>query len=84
MERRRSPHADGGHHEVGSQGHRAEEPDGHSVDRPAAYQNNEDPAAIWAAPDRYKKIDAAMIHQAAKKYLSGENRVQITLVPEEQ
>jgi zinc protease len=50
----------------------------------AAYQNNEDPAAIWAAPDRYKKIDAAMIHQAAKKYLSGENRVQVTLVPEKQ
>ena len=48
----------------------------------AAYQNNEDPAAIWTAPDRYKKIDAAMIHQAARKYLSGENRVQITLVPE--
>ena len=48
----------------------------------AAYQHNEDPAAIWAAPDRYRKIDAAMIHQAAKKYLGGENRVQVTLVPE--
>ena len=33
-------------------------------------------------PELYKKIDAAMIQQAAKTYLSGANRVQVTLVPE--
>ena len=48
----------------------------------AKYQNNEDPAGIWALPDYYKKIDAAMIQQAAKMYLSSANRVQVTLVPE--
>jgi zinc protease len=48
----------------------------------AKYQYNEDPAGIWAMPDHYKKIDAAMIQQAAKTYLSGANRVQVTLVPE--
>jgi zinc protease len=46
------------------------------------YQYNEDPAGIWAVPELYKKLDAATIRQAARKYLSGENRVQVTLVPE--
>jgi zinc protease len=50
----------------------------------AKYQNNEDPAGLWAIPDYYKKIDAATIQQAAKKYLGGENRVQVSLVPEKQ
>jgi zinc protease len=48
------------------------------------YQNNDDPAGVWAVPDYYRKIDAAAIQQAAKTYLSGANRVQVTLVPEGQ
>jgi zinc protease len=48
----------------------------------AKYQTGEDPAGIWALPALYKKVDAAMIQQAARRYLSGENRVQVTLVPE--
>ena len=48
----------------------------------AKYQTGEDPAGIWALPELYQKVDAAMIRQAARQYLSGENRVQITLVPE--
>jgi zinc protease len=46
------------------------------------YQNNDDPAGVWAMPEHYKKIDAAMIQKAAKTYLAGTNRVQVTLVPE--
>ena len=45
------------------------------------YQFGEDPAEIWAIPDYYSKIDAAMIQQAAKTYL-GSNRVSVTLLPE--
>jgi len=48
----------------------------------ARYQNNDDPAGVWAMPEHYKKIDAAMIQKAAKTYLAGANRVQVTLVPE--
>jgi zinc protease len=48
----------------------------------AKYQVGEDPAGIWALPELYQKVDFAMIQQAARKYLSGENRVQVTLVPE--
>jgi zinc protease len=48
----------------------------------AKYQVGEDPAGIWTLPELYQKVDAAMIQQAARKYLSGENRIQVTLVPE--
>jgi zinc protease len=48
----------------------------------AKYQVGEEPAGIWALPELYQKVDFAMIQQAARKYLSGENRVQVTLVPE--
>jgi zinc protease len=48
----------------------------------AKYQYNEDPAGIWLVPDYYKKLDAATIRQAARAYLAGANRVQLTLVPE--
>jgi zinc protease len=48
----------------------------------AKYQVGEDPAGIWTLPEHYKTVDAAMIRDAARKYLSGENRVQVTLVPE--
>jgi zinc protease len=46
------------------------------------YQYGEDPAGLWLIPDYYKKIDAAMIQQAAKTYLNPANQVKVTLVPE--
>jgi zinc protease len=46
------------------------------------YENHEDPAGLLSLPDYYRKIDAAMIQQAARTYLKGDNRVQVTLVPE--
>jgi zinc protease len=46
------------------------------------YENHEDPAGLLTLPDYYRKIDAAMIQQAARTYLKGDNRVQVTLVPE--
>jgi zinc protease len=49
----------------------------------AKYQNNEDPAGIWAVPDYYRKLDASDIQRAARTYLAGGNRVQVTLVPEQ-
>ena len=33
-------------------------------------------------PEEYKKIDAAMIHEAARQYLKVDNYVQVTLLPE--
>jgi len=48
----------------------------------AKYQAGEDPAGIWSVPDYYKKLDEAMIQKAARTYLTGANRVQVTLVPE--
>ena len=48
----------------------------------ARYQNNDDPAGVWAVPEYYRKLDAATIQKAAKTYLTGANRVQVTLVPE--
>jgi zinc protease len=46
------------------------------------YETGDDPAGIWAMPEYYKKVDAAMIQRAARVYLGGGNRVQVTLVPE--
>jgi len=46
------------------------------------YENHEDPAGLLNLPDYYRKIDVAMIQQAARTYLKGDNRVQVTLVPE--
>jgi zinc protease len=46
------------------------------------YQYGEDPATLWAVPEFYRKLDAAAIQQAATLYLSGANRIQVTLVPE--
>ncbi len=46
------------------------------------YQNNDDPAGLWDVPQFYRKLDAATIQKAAKAYLAGSNRVQVTLVPE--
>lgn len=46
------------------------------------YQYGEDAAGIWNIPEQYKKVNAAMIQEAAKTYLNMNNRVQVTLVPE--
>jgi zinc protease len=48
----------------------------------AKYDFGEDPASIWSQPESFKTIDAAMIQDAARTYLKGDNRVQVTLVPE--
>jgi zinc protease len=46
------------------------------------YQAGEDPALLWNVPEYYKKVDAAMIQQAAKTYLNTNNYVKVTLAPE--
>jgi zinc protease len=48
----------------------------------AKVQNGEDLAGIWAAPDIYKQLDAAMIRDAARKYLNEDNVVKVSLFPE--
>ena len=48
----------------------------------ARYQSGEDPAGLWNVPEVYKKVDAAMIQQAAKTYLNTKNFVRVTLLPE--
>jgi zinc protease len=48
----------------------------------AKYQNGEDVAGIWEAPELYKKLNAASIQEAAKTYLNTSNYVRVTLVPE--
>jgi zinc protease len=48
------------------------------------YEIHEDPAGLLTLPDAYRTIDAATIQQAARLYLKGDNRVQVTLVPEKQ
>ena len=46
------------------------------------YQLGEDVAGIWDAPGLYRKLDAAMIQQAAKTYLNMNNYVKVSLFPE--
>lgn len=46
------------------------------------YENGEDPAALWLMSDYYKKIDKAMIMDAAKKYLDTKRYVEVMLFPE--
>jgi zinc protease len=46
------------------------------------YQFNEDPAEAWKLPEFYNKLDAEGIRKAAKTYLSSDNRIQVTLMPE--
>src|ERR1041385_5015634 len=46
------------------------------------YESNEDVAGIWMLPDYYKKIDKAMIQDAAKKYLDTKRYVEVMLFPE--
>ena len=46
------------------------------------YQLGEDPGAILMIPEYYKKLDAALIQQAAKTYLNTSAYVKVTLAPE--
>ena len=46
------------------------------------YQYGEDPATLLAVPDFYRKIDAAMIQQAARQYLDTRRFVHVVLLPE--
>ena len=46
------------------------------------FYHDEDPGGIWAIPDFYKKLDAATIKEAAKKYLNTNQYVKVTLFPE--
>ena len=46
------------------------------------YANGEDPAVLWSIPDYYKKIDKAMIQEAARTYLNTNRYVEVMLFPE--
>jgi zinc protease len=46
------------------------------------YGAGEDPAGIWLIPDSYRKLDKAMIQQAAKTYLNTNRYVEVMLFPE--
>ena len=46
------------------------------------YQMGEDPANLLVVPDYYKKIDAALVQNAAKTYLDLKRYVKVTLIPE--
>jgi zinc protease len=46
------------------------------------YQTGEDPAVLWSLAELYRKIDGAMIQQAAKTYLGPNNVLKVTLLPE--
>jgi zinc protease len=46
------------------------------------YENNEDVAGIWMLADYYKKIDKAMVQDAAKKYFDTKRYVEVMLFPE--
>jgi zinc protease len=45
-------------------------------------QNGEDIASVWDAPELYKKLDAATIQDAARRYLNENNVVKVSLFPE--
>jgi len=46
------------------------------------YEFGEDVAGVWLIPDFYKKIDKAMIQDAAKLYLNPNRYVEVKLFPE--
>ena len=48
----------------------------------ARYKNGDDPATLWLVPDLYRKIDKAMIQEAAKTYLNTSRYVEVMLFPE--
>jgi zinc protease len=48
----------------------------------ARQDNGEDLAGLWSIPDYYKKLDKAMIQEAAKNYLNMNRYVEVMLFPE--
>ena len=46
------------------------------------YQYAEDVTSLFNMADYYNKIDAAMVRDAARLYLKGDNVVKVTLFPE--
>jgi len=46
------------------------------------YDQGDDPAGVWMVPDYYKKIDKAMLQEAAKTYLNTKRYVEVMLFPE--
>jgi zinc protease len=48
----------------------------------ARYRLGEEPAGVWLLPDYYKKIDKAMIQEAARTYLNTKAYVEVMLFPE--
>jgi zinc protease len=48
----------------------------------AVYEGEGNPNDPLTLPDAYKRITVAAIQAAARTYLKGDNRVQLTLVPE--
>lgn len=46
------------------------------------YQSGEDPAGLLDIPEFYKKLDAATVQDAAKKYLNTDSYVKVMLFPE--
>jgi zinc protease len=48
----------------------------------ARYDVGDDPAGVWQVPEYYKKIDKAMIMEAAKTYLNTNRYVEVMLFPE--
>ena len=46
------------------------------------FQQDEDPAVIWQIPEFYQKLTATTVQQAAKKYLTTNSYVKVTLFPE--
>ena len=48
----------------------------------AIYEGDATPEDALSQPDAYRRLDAAAIQSAARIFLKGDNRIQLTLVPE--
>ena len=48
----------------------------------ALYEGEAEPADPLSFPEAYRRLDAAAVKVAAGAYLKGDNRIQLTLVPE--
>jgi zinc protease len=48
----------------------------------AVYEGNDNPDDPLTLPDAYRRLTAARVQAAAQAYLKGDNRIQLTLVPE--
>ncbi len=46
------------------------------------FYHDEAPEGLWLIPEFYKKLDAATIKEAAKKYLNTNSYIKVTLFPE--